>query len=71
MSNTPLSTAQAARILGVNVTTVNRMVAAGRLTPVVQGEGRTGARFFDPADVDREAAARRQALMARMPQVAS
>lgn len=68
MHTKPIPTAEVARILGITVPTVHRMVAAGRLIPVMEAEGRTGARFFDPADVTREAEARRSALLARMPQ---
>lgn len=47
-----LSTAAAAERLGIDRSTLTRWVAAGRLTPVVRGEGRNGVMFFAAADVD-------------------
>lgn len=47
-----VSTSKVAAILGCSVATVNRMAADGRLAPALQGEGRTGARFFRLADVE-------------------
>lgn len=55
-----LTTAQAAEIFGVSVATVNRWVAAGRITPAVQFPGTTGGRLYDRADVDK--LAKRRAL---------
>ena len=56
-----LSTAQAARILGVHIRTVSRFVAAGRLTPAAQAPGVRGAFLIDPAEVDRFAETRNKA----------
>jgi len=47
-----LSTAQAARRLGVSVATLNRWAAAGLVPVAGQGDGRTGPRFYDEADLD-------------------
>ena len=54
-----LSTAQVAAQLGVDVRTVHRMVAAGRLEPVYKGTGVRGAYVFTAEAVDglREKAA--------------
>lgn len=46
-----LSTQAAARLAGRSVNTVNRWVTEGYLSPVVSGEGVTGARFFRRSDV--------------------
>lgn len=45
--------AEVAAILRVHVRTVHRMVADGRLVPVVQAPGRKGAYLFDRAAVER------------------
>lgn len=47
-----VGTAQAAEILGVSVATVNRWALSGRLEPVVEIPGRTGARLFLRSDVE-------------------
>jgi DNA-binding transcriptional MerR regulator len=47
----PITSRQAAEVAGTTVTTINRWVAAGRLTPVIEVPGYRGARLFDPADV--------------------
>jgi DNA-binding transcriptional MerR regulator len=47
----PITSRQAAEVAGTTVTTINRWVAAGRLTPVLEVPGYNGARLFDPADV--------------------
>lgn len=46
-----ITTADAARMLGVHVATVSRMVASGRLLPAIKVPGKTGAFLFDPNDV--------------------
>lgn len=51
-----LTTAQAAEILGKTPRTVQRMVAAGLLTPATTLPGKTGAHLFDRAEVERLAA---------------
>ena len=48
-----ITTAEAALLLGVTVSTVNRMAARGELTPVVKGAGLRGARHYDRADVEK------------------
>ena len=49
-----LSTKQTAERLGVSVSTVSRLVAAGKLTPVLRLEGKTGPMFFDPSAIAAE-----------------
>lgn len=41
-----ITTAEAADILGVTVSTVNRWAVAGRIAIAVQGPGRRGVRMF-------------------------
>lgn len=53
-----IPTKQAAKLLGVDVRTVHRMVDSGRLTPTLKIPGRTGACLFDRADVERLVAER-------------
>lgn len=54
MHNTEmLTTAQAALRLGLHVSTVNRMAAAGELTPLMKIPGKTGAYLFSSTEVDR------------------
>ena len=55
-----LTTAEVAERLGVDVRTVHRMVAAGRLAPVQKLAGRTGAYVFS-ADAIEGVEAERQA----------
>lgn len=47
-----LTTAEAARKLGVSTATVNRRVRLGDLTPALQFPGIRGARLYAPADID-------------------
>lgn len=47
-----LTTAQAAERRGVNVRTIHRAVASGRLAPAMKLPGDTGAYLFRPSDVD-------------------
>ena len=47
-----VSTREASRITGLSVATINRRVRDGLLTPVVEGEGPTGTRFYRRADVE-------------------
>lgn len=47
-----LTTKDAASLAGVSVATLNRWAAAGRIEPVIVGNGPTGARFFARADVE-------------------
>lgn len=46
-----LPTAEVARALGVEVSTVHRMVTRGDLTPAFKAPGLRGAYLFSPADV--------------------
>lgn len=52
MSNQPLSTAEVARLLRVDVSTVSYWVKTGRIQPAFRLPGIRGAMFFDPSDVD-------------------
>lgn len=47
-----ITTAEAARTLGVSVRTVHRMVNAGTLTPTMKLPGSTGAYLLDSAEVE-------------------
>lgn len=49
----PITTAQAADILGCSRRTIARMVAAGRLTPVLKFPGWRGGYLFTPAEVEQ------------------
>lgn len=46
-----LTTAQAAEQADVDVRTIHRWVASGRLSPALKLPGGTGAYLFDPASV--------------------
>ena len=50
-----MTTAEAALILGKSVTTVNRLTAAGQLTPSHKLPGKTGAYLFNRADIEAAA----------------
>lgn len=56
MKSTLLSTAEVAERVGRSVATVNRAAAMNRLRAAVTLPGETGARLYDPAEVDRWAA---------------
>jgi len=58
MPNDLVSTAWAAKALGVHSATVRRLVDSGDLQPTVKAPGRTGAYLFDQADVIRLATKR-------------
>lgn len=47
-----ISSAEAAEILNYHVATINRMVAAGKLTPAIKLPGKTGAYLFNRADIE-------------------
>lgn len=64
-----IETAEASRILRVDVTTVARMAADGRLRGYRPREGKGVRLRFDRDDVLRLAAERRRRLEARMPQL--
>ena len=61
-SDEMIGTAEAARMLGVDKTTMTRRAAEGRPEPVVKLPGRNGAFLFRRADVEaqRVAAAAQQ-----------
>lgn len=50
-------TSEVAERLGVDVRTVHRMVAAGRLCPTIKTPGLRGAYMFDRETLDRDIAA--------------
>jgi predicted site-specific integrase-resolvase len=56
-----VSTAEAAQILRVRTSTVNKWASDGTLTVALSGNGRTGARFYERTTVEALAAERRQA----------
>lgn len=56
-----IGTAEAARIIKRQPRTIQRLVAAGRLTPVVTLPGKTGAHLFRRADVEAVRDEREQA----------
>jgi predicted site-specific integrase-resolvase len=51
-----VTTAEASRILGCDVSTVNRWAKSGKLVVVVRGEGPLGPRFYRRSDVEALAA---------------
>ena len=55
----PMTTWEAAEVLGVHVTTVTRMVQRGDMHAITKLRGRTGDYLFDPAEVERVATERR------------
>lgn len=56
---TLIGAAEAARILGVNRGTISRLAAAGEIQTAVELPGRTGARLFEIAEIERYQARRR------------
>jgi excisionase family DNA binding protein len=48
-----LSTAEAARRIGVSVATINRWADTGTLAPAAKAPGLRGARLFSAVDVER------------------
>ena len=50
--NELLTSRQLARELETTVTTVNRWVNSGRITPALQVPGYRGARLFEPASIE-------------------
>lgn len=56
-----MSTADVARAIGRTVSTVNRMVSRGEITPAAKAPGLRGSYLFDPAEVERLAAERKSA----------
>lgn len=49
----PIGSTEAASILNVSRSTVNRWAEIGKLIPVFKGEGPTGARYFKRRDIER------------------
>lgn len=52
VETTLISTAEAARRLGVNRSTLTRWVGVGRIEPALTVPGYRGNFLFDPTDVD-------------------
>ena len=48
-----ISTAEAARRLGITVSTLNRRAASGSIPVAVRVPGETGARLYDDAVIDQ------------------
>ena len=48
-----ISTAEAAKQLGVSVRTLNRMADDGRITPAGKAPGLRGAYMYDQAEIER------------------
>jgi excisionase family DNA binding protein len=61
VNNPPVTTAYAAKALGVHTATIRRMVERGELTPALKAPGLRGAYLFDPADIIRLASQRAKA----------
>lgn len=59
-SNELIPTADVAARFGVDVRTIHRLVAAGRLVPATKAPGLRGAYLFTPAEVERCAAAEQE-----------
>ena len=51
-----LTSAEAAQILGVNPQKFHRLVAARQISPVIEGPGLRGPKFWNPRDIERLAA---------------
>ena len=51
-----ISTAEAAKMLGVSVRTLNRMADDGRIVPAAKAPGLRGGDLYEPAEVERVAA---------------
>lgn len=51
--NDLITTAEAAKLSGWSVTTLNRKAASGDLPVAFKGEGKRGLRLFNRADVER------------------
>lgn len=58
MTETHLTTKQAAAQLGISVPTLCRWVGNGKATPSVKVPGATGAYLFSPTEIERLAAER-------------
>lgn len=56
MSSGPIPTSEVADRLGRTVRQVHYLIEAGRLAPVMKGNGPRGPMFFDPDTVDALAA---------------
>ena len=52
---TLLTSAEACKALNIDRSTLNRWIAAGKVTPALKLPGRTGAYLFDPAHVEAKA----------------
>lgn len=52
-----ISTAEAAELAGVNIATINRLAASGKLPTAHKLPGRTGARLYRRSDIEALGAA--------------
>jgi predicted site-specific integrase-resolvase len=57
----PIGTTEAAQRLGVDVSTISRWVASGRLKPLFRLPAKTGAMVFAPEEIERVATERQKA----------
>lgn len=57
MPDRPMTSRETAARLRIDVSTLSRWVKDGRLTPAMRLPGKSGPMLFDPADVERLAAA--------------
>lgn len=53
MNTTPITSAEACDLLGIDRSTLTRWVASGRLTPAFKAPGLRGPYFFHRTDVER------------------
>lgn len=66
-----VTTSQVAAMCGVTVRTVHRWVDAGRLRPMHQLPGETGAYLFDPAEIERLLVDQRPRIESRLTRLAA
>ena len=53
MHESLMTTSEAAQLLGISVSALNKAVKRGRIRAEHKGAGRTSARMFNRADVER------------------
>lgn len=55
-AETLITSAEACQVLNIDRSTLNRWIAAGKVTPAIKLPGKTGAYLFDPAHIAKAAA---------------